>query len=113
MERAALPLNQGGFGTCVGHAFAQALTTAIQMKYGVPCDPTLVVEKVKTLCECWDGHHTARMPEEWNAVHASSRASIEDMVMVMVLLLLLYFGLCHWRLEVSARAAAEAAAQEA
>lgn len=79
MERAALPLNQGGFGTCVGHAFAQALTTAIQMKYGVPCDPTLVVEKVKTLCECWDGHHTARMPEEWNAVHANSRASIEDM----------------------------------
>jgi hypothetical protein len=79
MERAALPLNQGGFGTCVGHSFAQALTTGIQVKYGVPCDPTLVVEKVKTLCECWDGHHTARMPEEWNAVHASSRASIEDM----------------------------------
>ena len=32
----ALPLNQGGFGTRVGHAFAQALTNSAQEKYGVP-----------------------------------------------------------------------------
>lgn len=62
LASAALPLNQGRFGTCVGHAFAQALTTGVQEKYGVPCYPTLVVEKIQTLCECWEGHFTERMP---------------------------------------------------
>ncbi len=79
MEGATLPLNQGDFGTCVGHAFTQALTTAIQEKFGVPCDPVLVVEKIKVLCECWDGHSTDRMPVEWNEVHAEPKAAIEDM----------------------------------
>jgi hypothetical protein len=78
LEGAALPLNQGRSGTCVGHSFAQALCAGIQEKYGVPCDPNLVVEKVKVLCPCWDGHRTEHMPREWNDTHAMSGAAIED-----------------------------------
>eukprot|EP01046_Picozoa_sp_COSAG06_P054285 COSAG06_NODE_9619_length_1857_cov_2.552332_1_plen_296_part_00 len=76
---APLPLNQGRSRTCVGQSFSQALCTGLQEKYGVPCDPKAVVEKVKALCECFDGHFTERMPREWNDVHARQGAAIEDM----------------------------------
>jgi hypothetical protein len=41
------PLNQGLFGTCTAHALAQALATGLQVKYGVPCRPDVIVEKVE------------------------------------------------------------------
>ena len=72
-------MDQGGFGTCVGYAFAQALSQGLQEKYGVASDANVIAEKVKTLCPCWDGHETDRMPEEWNAEHAKPGASIEGL----------------------------------
>ena len=77
-ERAEWPLNQGRFGTCVAHSFAHALATGLHEKYEVPCDPKLIVEKVKALCPCYDGHNTAMLPGEWNEIHANPGAAIED-----------------------------------
>ena len=45
-------LNQGGFGTCVGYAFSRVMTTGLEEKYGIACDPEKFVEKVKALCPC-------------------------------------------------------------
>ncbi len=59
-------LNQGGHGTCVAYAFSQVMTTGLQEKYGVACDAVKLVEKVKALCPCWEGHETESMMGEWN-----------------------------------------------
>jgi hypothetical protein len=62
-----MPLDQGRHRTCVGYAFAQAMSVGVRNKYGVALDPEQVVAKVKTLCPCWNGHNTKRMPIDWNA----------------------------------------------
>ena len=54
-----MPLNQGQAGTCVGYAFAAAVSQNLLAKYGVPVDPEKLADKVKTLCPCWDGHSLA------------------------------------------------------
>ena len=79
-DKATMPpvLNQGKFGTCVAHAFAQALSQGLLSKYGVPCDAGAIVQTVKALCPCWNGHQTERMPEEWNKRHNDPGATIED-----------------------------------
>jgi hypothetical protein len=71
-------LNQGGHGTCVAYAFSLVMTTGLQEKYGIACDPEKFVEKVKALCPCWEGHDTERMVEEWNEKHATAGAAVED-----------------------------------
>ena len=71
-------LNQRHGQTCVAYSFALAMTQGLQSKYDIGCDPALFVEKVKTLCPCWEGHQTELMPKEWNDVHDGSGAFIED-----------------------------------
>jgi len=71
-------LNQGGLGTCVSYAFAQALQTGLMGKYGVPCNAADLVARVQTLCPCWDGHDADRMVNEWNKVHKKEKAAIID-----------------------------------
>jgi len=71
-------LNQGAFGTCVGYAFAKAMSQGLLGKYGVACNPEAIAEKVKALCPCWGGHETEFMPAEWNKKHDEQGASIED-----------------------------------
>lgn len=72
------PLNQGLFGTCTAHAAAQALSTGLQVKYGVICRSDVIVEKVKALCPCWDGRGLGVLVKNWNRVHDSEGAAIED-----------------------------------
>jgi hypothetical protein len=71
-------LNQGGHGTCVAYAFSLVMTTGLQEKYDIACDPEKFVEKVKALCPCWEGHDPESMVREWNLLHASPGAAIED-----------------------------------
>ena len=71
-------LNQRQGHTCVAYSFALAMTQGLQSKYDIGCDPALFVEKVKALCPCWEGHQTELMPKEWNDVHDSNGAFIED-----------------------------------
>ena len=71
-------MNQGDAGTCVAYAFTLALSQGVDAKYGIAFDPAILVEKVKTLCPCWEGHRTERMPAEWNEKHADLGAFIED-----------------------------------
>jgi hypothetical protein len=44
------------------------MAVGVRNKYGVALSAETVVEKVKTMCPCWNGHNTKRMPIEWNAV---------------------------------------------
>jgi hypothetical protein len=67
MEGCPMPLDQGDFGTCVAYAFAQTVAVGVRNKYGVALDANKVVEKVKTLCPCWNGSNTELMPSQWNA----------------------------------------------
>ena len=76
---AAIPLNQGSFGTCVAYAMASAMCNNLISKYGVPFKEELLVEKLKTLFPCWEGNDVFSMLIEWNKVHLESRASIENM----------------------------------
>lgn len=71
-------LDQGSQLTCVAHAFTQALTANMLSKYGIVCSDTAVVEKVKCLCPCFEGHHTQQMPGRWNKKHMKEGAQIED-----------------------------------
>jgi len=71
-------LNQGGHGTCVGYAVSLVMTTALHEIHGIACDPEKLVEKVKALCPCWEGHETERMLGQWNKKHAKPGAAIED-----------------------------------
>ena len=57
-------MDQGQFGTCVGYAFAQTLANGMLAKYGIPCDPKEIVNKIENLC--WNGQHTESMPKLWN-----------------------------------------------
>ena len=60
------PLNQGGFGTCVGHAFAKALTDGVLGKYGVPINVQDILGAAKLKGDCWEGTQLARMCDVWN-----------------------------------------------
>mmetsp|Transcript_4662 Transcript_4662/g.6895 ORF Transcript_4662/g.6895 Transcript_4662/m.6895 type:complete len:265 (+) Transcript_4662:68-862(+) len=71
-------LNQGQFGTCVAHAFAQALIQGLSQKYNIACDASTFVTTVKARCPCWNGHRTEQMPRDWNVKHAEEGAAIED-----------------------------------
>jgi len=71
-------LNQGHFGTCVAHAFAQALIRGLWWKYNIPCDASTFVTTVKARCPCWNGHRTEQMPRDWNVKHAEEGAAIEN-----------------------------------
>jgi len=74
-----MPLNQGQAGTCVGYAFAAAVSHNLLARYGVPVDPEKIADKVKTLCPCWGGHWPGKMCDEWNAKHNEPGAYLEDM----------------------------------
>jgi hypothetical protein len=63
----AMPTNQQGFGTCVGHAFAKAMVQGCWQKFAVPFDTNAVFSKIEDNCPCWDGSEPAQMCEEWNA----------------------------------------------
>jgi len=54
------------------------MTTGLEEKYGIACDPDKFVEKVKALCPCWEGHETEQMLGEWNTMHVTTGAAIED-----------------------------------
>ena len=73
-----MPLNQGQAGTCVGYAFAAAVSQNLLAKYGVPVDAEMLAVKVKTLCPCWNGSLPAKMCAEWNAKHKEQGAYLED-----------------------------------
>ena len=60
------PLNQGGFGTCVGHAFAKALTDGVLGKYGVPINVQDILGAAKLKGDCWEGTHLVPMCDVWN-----------------------------------------------
>ena len=60
------PLNQGVFGTCVGHAFAKAFTDGVLNKYGVPIDVHDILSAVKLKGDCWEGTHLVPMCKVWN-----------------------------------------------
>ena len=60
------PLNQGGFGTCVGHAFAKALTDGLLGKYGVPINVQDILGAAKLKGDCWEGTQLAKMCAVWN-----------------------------------------------
>ena len=62
----------------MGYAFSRVMTTGLEEKYGIACDPEKFVEKVKALCPCWEGHETEQMLREWNKKHAKPGAAIED-----------------------------------
>ena len=49
------PLDQGEQGTCVACAFAQALATGIQAKYGLALDKHAIFTQVKALVPCGIG----------------------------------------------------------
>jgi hypothetical protein len=71
--------DQGRFGKkCVAYPFSVALAEGLLEKYGVTCSAEHIVEKIKTLCPCWDSHVLDRVAEEWNAEHAEPQASIES-----------------------------------
>ena len=74
----AMPMNQGKQGTCVGYAFSNTLAHNLLGKYAVPISPEKLVEKVKTLCPCWDGHNIDKMCDEWNAKHTDTGARLEN-----------------------------------
>jgi hypothetical protein len=57
-------MDQGQFGTCVANAFATTLTNGMFWKYGIPCDPNVIVSKIEHLVA--NGGHTDRMPKYWN-----------------------------------------------
>ena len=60
------PLNQGGFGTCVGHAFAKVLTDGVLGKYGVPINVQDILGAAKLKGDCWEGTHLVPMCDVWN-----------------------------------------------
>jgi hypothetical protein len=60
------PLNQGSFGTCVGHAFAKCLVDGVLGKYAVPLQIESVLAQVKASCPCWEGTHLEQLSNEWN-----------------------------------------------
>ena len=62
----------------MAYAFSLVMTTGLLEKYGIACDSEKFVEKVKTLCPCWEGHETESMMGEWNEQHAKPGAAIED-----------------------------------
>ena len=74
---AALPLDQGKFGTCVAHAIATALSQNLSEKFGVPCPAEKLVEKFKTLIPCYEGGKIKDYLEKWNTMHAEDGACIE------------------------------------
>ena len=61
------PLNQGAFGTCVGHAFAKAFTSGVLGKYGVALNVEEILYTVKQHGNCWEGSNPEAMCEVWNA----------------------------------------------
>ena len=71
-------MDQGKFGTCVAHAFAQALCEGLKQKYGIACNPDDILSKVTALCPCFYGSDTAKIVEEWNARYGEDGASIVD-----------------------------------
>ena len=73
-----MPMNQGQAGTCVGYAFAAAVSQNLLAKYGVPVHAEKIADKVKTLCVCWDGHWPDKMCAEWNAKHKEPGSYLED-----------------------------------
>ena len=76
---AALPLDQGKFGTCVAHATATAVSQNLTEKYGLPCPPTKLVEKFKALCPCYEGEKIKDYLEKWNKKHTGDGAAIENL----------------------------------
>jgi hypothetical protein len=67
MEGSPMPMDQGHYRTCVGYAFAQSMAVGVRSKYNVALCAEKVVEKVKTLCPCWEGYDTEQMTMDWNA----------------------------------------------
>jgi len=68
----------GSFGTCAGYSFSRVMTTGLHEKYGIVCDPRKIFEKIEALCPCWEGHETELILGEWNKMHATPGAAIED-----------------------------------
>ena len=60
------PLDQGQFGTCVGHAFSKCLVDGVLGKYAVPLKVEDILAAVKISCPCWEGKHLEPLTNEWN-----------------------------------------------
>jgi hypothetical protein len=60
------PLNQGSFGTCVGHAFSKCLVDGVLGKYAVPLQIESVLAQVKASCPCWEETYCEQLSNEWN-----------------------------------------------
>ena len=79
LAKMSAPLNQGLFGTCVGHAFSKCLVDGVFGKYGVPLEIKDVLTAVKVACPCWEGHHLEPLSNEWNEnVATKSQLSFPD-----------------------------------
>ena len=62
----------------MAYAFSMAMSQGMLEKYGVTCDAHHIVEKVKALCRCWDGHFLDHTAQEWNHRHKEPGACIES-----------------------------------
>ena len=66
LAKMSAPLNQGQFGTCVGHAFSKCLVDSVLGKYAVPLKIEDVLAAVKISCPCWEGSDLELLSNEWN-----------------------------------------------